>query len=207
MPHTALNSLESTAVRVFDRTDQLPGQSDVLWEIQRGIVRTQTWTEDGKVISLGYWGAGDVVGKPLAAIDPYEMFCMTPVIVRLLDKHHESALPFLYQHVKTLQELVWIMGQNSVTESLWSLLLWLFEKFGYTVQEGYLIDIRLTHQDIAELAGTTRVTVTRLLKQFEAQRLLCRQNRHYVLLTLEPDFLKRRSCSRRGEHNPKNSRV
>jgi CRP-like cAMP-binding protein len=194
MSPKTLNLLEPTAVRVFDRTDQIPGQTDVLWEIQRGIVRTQTWTEAGKIISLGYWGARDVVGTPLGAIDrPYEMFCMTPVIVRLLDKRHESALPFLYQHVKTLQELVWIMGQDSAAERLWNLLLWLFKKFGYTVQEGYLIDIRLTQQDIADLAGTTRVTVTRLLNQFKVQRLLCRRNKHYVLLTLEPDLLKPQS--------------
>jgi CRP-like cAMP-binding protein len=194
MSPKTLNLLEPTAVRVFDRTDQIPGQPEVLWEIQRGIVRTQTWTEAGKVISLGCWGAGDVVGTPLAAIDdPYEMFCMTPVSVRWLDKHHESALPFLYQHVRTLQKQVWIMGQDSVAERLWNLLLWLFKKFGYTVQEGYLVDIRLTQQDIADLAGTTRVTVTRLLNQFKAQRLLCRRDKHYVLLTLEPDLLKLQS--------------
>jgi CRP-like cAMP-binding protein len=193
MTSSALPLLEPTAVKVFSRADQIPGQADVLWEIQRGIVRTQTWTEAGKVISLGYWGAGEVVGMPLAAIQPYEMFCMTPVMVRGLDQNHESVLPFLYRQVKTLQKLTWILRQDSVAERLWSLLLWLFEKFGYTIQEGYLIDIRLTHQDLAELADTSRVTVTRLLKQFEAQRLLCRRNKHYVLLTLEPDLLKLQS--------------
>jgi CRP-like cAMP-binding protein len=195
MSFNALNLLEPTAVKVLSRADQIPVQPDVLWEIQRGIVKTQTWTEAGKVITLGYWGVGDVVGTPLMAIDPYEMFCITPVMVRGLDPHHASALPFLYQQVKTLQKLTWILRQASVAERLWSLLLWLFERFGYTVQEGCLIDIRLTHQDLAELADTSRVTVTRLLKQFEAQRLLCRRNKHYVLLTLEPDLLKLQSLA------------
>jgi CRP-like cAMP-binding protein len=193
MSPNTLNLLEPTAVKVLSRADQIPRQPDVLWEIQRGIVKTQTWTEAGKVITLGYWGTGDAVGAPLAAIEPYEMFCVTPVMIRGLDQHHASALPFLYQQVKTLQKLTWILRQASVTEKLWSLLLWLCEKFGYTIQEGYLIDFRLTHQDLAELADTSRVTVTRLLKQFEAQRLLCRRNKHYVLLTLEPDLLKLRS--------------
>jgi CRP-like cAMP-binding protein len=192
MSSNTLDLLEPTAVRVFSCTEQIPRQPDVLWEIQRGIVKTQTWTEAGKVITLGCWGIGDVVGIPLAAIKPYEMFCMTPVMVRGLNQHHASALPFLYQQVKTLQKLTWIIRQASVAEKLWSLLLWLFEKFGYTVQEGYLIDIRLTHQELAELADTSRVTVTRLLQQFEAQRLLCRLNKHYVLLTREPDLLKLR---------------
>lgn len=195
MSYNALNLLEPTVAKVFSRLDQIPGQPDVLWEIQRGIVKSQTWTEAGKVIILGYWGAGDVLGMPLIAIEPYEMFCMTPVMVREIDKHHESVLPFLYQQVKTLQKLNWILRQACVAERIWNLLLWLFEKFGYTVQEGSLIDIRLTHQDLAELADTTRVTVTRVLKQFEAQRLLRRQNKRYVLLTLEPDLLKLQSLA------------
>lgn len=195
MSFNALNLLEPTAVKIFSRADQIPVQPDVLWEIQRGIVKTQTWTEAGKVITLGYWGVGDVVGTPLMAIDPYEMFCITPVMVRGLDPHHASALPFLYQQVKTLQKLTWILQQASVAERLWSQLIWLFERFGYTVQEGCLIDIRLTHQDLAELANTSRVTVTRLLKQFEENGLLCRRNKHYVLLTLESDLLKLRSLA------------
>jgi CRP-like cAMP-binding protein len=192
MSSNAPNLLEPTAAKVFSRTDRIPRQPDILWEIQRGIVKTQTWTEAGKVITLSYWGVGDVVGTPLAAVEPYEMFCVTPVMVRGLDPHHVSALPFLYQQIKTLQKLTWILRQASVAERLWSLLLWLFEKFGYTVREGYLIDFRLTHQDLAELADTSRVTVTRLIQQFESQRLLCRLNKHYVLLTREPDLLKLR---------------
>jgi CRP-like cAMP-binding protein len=195
MTSSALNLLEPTVVKVFSRTDQIPKQTDILWEIQRGIVKTQTWTEAGKVITLGYWGIGDVVGAPLTAIEPYEMFCVTPVMVRGLDPRHTSALPFLYRQVKTLQQLTWILQQASVAERLWNLLLWLFEKFGYTIQEGCLIDIRLTHQDLAELADMSRVTVTRLLKQFEENGLLCRRNKHYVLLTLEPDLLKLRSLA------------
>jgi CRP-like cAMP-binding protein len=192
MSFNALKLLKPTATKVFGRADQIPAQPDILWEIQRGIVRTQTWTEAGKVISLGYWGIGDVVGTPLAAIEPYDMFCVTPVMVRGLDQHHAAALPFLYRQVKTQQKLAWMMRQSSVAEKLWTLLLWLFEKFGYPVQEGYLVDLRLTHQDLAELADTSRVTVTRLLKQFEENGLLGRRNKHYVLLTLEPDLLKLR---------------
>ena len=190
MSSSILDSLEATAtaVRVFDRAAQIPAQQDVLWEILRGVVKTQTWTETGKIISLGYWGIGDVVGKPLAAIEPYEMSCVTPVMVRGLDPHHALALPMMIQHIQRLQKLAWVIRQDSVAEQLWGLLIWLFEKFGAAIPDGYLIDIRLTHQAIAELAGSSRVTITRLLKQFEAQRLLYRLNKHYVLHTLEPNL-------------------
>ena len=40
------------------------------------------------------------------------------------------------------------------------------EDFGVEVKSGYLIDIVLTHQEIANLMGSSRVTVTKLLNQF-----------------------------------------
>jgi CRP-like cAMP-binding protein len=189
-PILDLSEASTTAVKVFDRAAQVPTQGDILWEILRGVVKTETWTETGKIISLGYWGTGDVVGKPLVTVDPYEISCVTPVMVRCLGQQNESALPMMIQHIQRLQKLVWAIRQDSVAEQLWCLLIWLFEKFGAVIPGGYLIDIRLTHQELAELAGSSRVTVTRLLKKFEVKRLLYRLNKHYVLQTLEPNLFK-----------------
>jgi CRP-like cAMP-binding protein len=192
MSSPILDSLEATAtaVSVFDRTAQIPAQQNVLWEILRGVVKTETWTETGKIISLGYWGAGDIVGQPLAAIAPYEISCVTPVMVRCLDPQQATVLPMMIQHIQRLQKLAWVIRQDSVAEQLWCLMIWLFEKFGTVIPEGYLIDIRLTHQELAELAGSSRVTITRLLKQLEGQGLLYRLNKYYVLQTLEPNLSK-----------------
>ena len=40
----------------------------------------------------------------------------------------------------------------------------------------------LTHQDIAELIGLTRVTVTRLLNAFEKQGIIQRVQRQFIVL-------------------------
>jgi hypothetical protein len=56
-----------------------------------------------------------------------------------------------------------IRNFKRVETALLHLLLWLGKKFGREVQQGQLLDIRLTHQDLAELLGTTRVTITRIL--------------------------------------------
>jgi len=50
------------------------------------------------------------------------------------------------------------------------------------VSAGELIDLRLTHQGIAEAIGSTRVTVTRLLKELESERKILRQQRHYIVI-------------------------
>lgn len=56
--------------------------------------------------------------------------------------------------------------------------MWLAQKFGREVEQGQLIDLRLTHTDIAEVIGGTRVTVTRLLSQFEQDGIINRPRRH-----------------------------
>jgi CRP-like cAMP-binding protein len=49
---------------------------------------------------------------------------------------------------------------------------------------GYTLDLGLTHQAIAESIGSTRVTVTRLLNQFEAQKKLVKLSRQKIFLQM-----------------------
>ncbi len=48
--------------RLFARREIIPPCNDVLWRIERGAVRTLTWSEDGTFVTLGYWGLGDLIG-------------------------------------------------------------------------------------------------------------------------------------------------
>ena len=62
------------------------------------------------------------------------------------------------------------------------LLTWLAKKFGSEVKQGHLIDLGLTHQDIAEMLGISRVTVTRTLGIFEQQGVIQRLSIHRIIL-------------------------
>jgi CRP/FNR family transcriptional regulator, global nitrogen regulator len=53
-----------------------------------------------------------------------------------------------------------------------SFLLVLCRDFGVPSQEGITIDLRLSHQAIAEAIGSTRVTITRLLGDLRQEGLL-----------------------------------
>ncbi|MGL5033935.1 MAG: helix-turn-helix domain-containing protein, partial [Microcystaceae cyanobacterium] len=59
------------------------------------------------------------------------------------------------------------------------------KKFGKETPKGQLIDLRLTHQDIADILGTTRVTVTRSLTQLEKQGLIERNPLHRFIIREE----------------------
>lgn len=173
----------------FARRSFLPLSGDYLWQIEVGVVRTVTCLEDGTAVTLGLWGSGDVVSRVLSQAQPYQMECLTPVEATLLplDRWHQVN-EALIQHVRQLQLFLEMLHCRSVETSLLRLLTWLANKFGQEVEQGQLIDLRLTHQEIAEILGTTRVTVTRLLKEFEQQGIIQRLPRKFIILHEQPSF-------------------
>lgn len=166
----------------FNRHDLLPLQEDFLWRIEWGVVRSLTWSEDGTLATLGYWGVGDVVGQPLSRLRPYQVECLTCVeAISIPEQHWYLVFDSIVSHAQQSEELLNIVRHQRVCERLHQLLLWLASKFGRPVPSGKLIDLRLTHQEIAELIGTTRVTVTRLLKELEAEERIMRRSQRYII--------------------------
>ena len=169
--------------RIFSRHELIPLQPDVLWQIEQGTVRSLTWNEEGTAITLGYWSVGDVVGQPLSSVQPYQIECLTSVEASYIPTHQwNQALDAIFRHIHQAEELLCIVRQQTTYERLLQLLVWLARKFGRSVEPGQLIDLRLTHQDIAEVIGTTRVTVTRLLSRLEQEGVIRRSCRHFILL-------------------------
>lgn len=168
--------------RLFTRREVIPARNDVLWRIERGAVRTLTWSEDGTFITLGYWGPGDLIGYPLSRVKPYQIECLTSVEVSVVPPHLWSQeTNALLSHIQQAEELLSIVHCKPISLRLWQFLVWLSEKFGRNVEQGKLIDLNVTHQEMAEVLNTTRVTVTRLLQQFEEEGTLVRHKRRIIL--------------------------
>lgn len=180
--HTLSSSAHSMQ-RSFSYRDLIPLQADALWHIKWGAVRTLTWNEEGTPITLGYWGPGDVVGQPLSRIQPYQIECLTSVEVCYVSFGEcFQAIEALLLHIQQAEEILTIVRHERMHSRLQQFLVWLARKFGRSVQSGLLIDLRLTHQAIAEAIGTTRVTVTRLLNEFEREGIISRPKRHLIVL-------------------------
>lgn len=169
--------------RLFTRRELIPPEKDVMWRIERGTVRTLTWSEEGIFITLGYWGAGDLIGYSLSKVEPYHIECVTSVEVSIIPPHlwYKDINAFV-SHIQDSEELLSIVHLKPMSLRLGKFLLWLSEKFGRDVEQGKLIDLNITHQEISEVLNTTRVTVTRLLQQFEEQGALLRYKRRIILL-------------------------
>ncbi len=174
--HLSAEVPDLSLLKRFHRKDCLPSLTDEIWQIEKGIVRTVTWNPQGQVTTLGLWGQGDVVGESLARITPYQMECLTPVVAKTLPltNHSQYWRDALLNHLWQTQELFRIVHQGSIAERLMHLLDWLARRFGQPTTEGHMMESFLTHHEISEIIGTTRVTVTRLLARLESQGRLTR---------------------------------
>ena len=183
------NLYAARSISTFARREFLPPRQDALWLIETGVVRSLTISEDGNYNTLGLWGAGDVVGKVLSSVSSYQIECLTPVEATLLPKHrwHEVTEAMIL-HIQRSGELMEILHCRQAESSILQLFTWLAKRFGQEVEQGRLIDLRLTHQDIAELVGLTRVTVTRLIGDLEKQGIIQRQARQFIVSHDVPPF-------------------
>ena len=171
----------SLPVKLFSRGELIPLDRDVLWRIERGAIRTLTWNPLGIANTLGYWGEGDVVGQPMTQIQAYEIQCKTSVEVSILPKHlWQQALDTILRQAQQTEELLSIMHCPCAYQKTWKFLVFLSHKFGCDVDKGRLLDLPITHEEIAEAVSTTRVTVTRILQQFEAEGKLRREKRRLI---------------------------
>jgi CRP-like cAMP-binding protein len=168
--------------RQFGRRSHLPLESNYLWKIESGVVRTLTYLEDGTTVTLGLWGVGDIVGRGLSKTEPFEIECLTIVEATITPFDRLSMSGVLLECIQQAEELMLIRSHRTIDVIIVKMLIWLAKKFGRTIETGELIDLRLTHQDIAELVGTTRVTVTRILLQLEEQGLIQRLPLHLTVV-------------------------
>ncbi|MGD1920236.1 MAG: Crp/Fnr family transcriptional regulator [Pleurocapsa sp.] len=169
--------------RTFSSSELIPLETDFYWLVQQGIVKTCTWTEEGHPITLGYWGAKDIIGQPLSLVYPCQVKCLTKVQALSIPAHQaEHVSDFIHRHVQQTEELLYIMRSDKMYERLCKMLAWLGQKFGTQIEIGQLIDIHITHQDLAEIIGATRVTVTKLINQLEKEGFLSRPERNTIVL-------------------------
>lgn len=177
------NSQHNTDQRRFAPGELIPLKTDFYWLLQQGIVKTCAWTETGHPITLGYWGAKDIVGQPLSLVTPCRVRCLTEVQALLIPVHQVSTVSdFIHRHVQQTEELLYILRSDKIYERLCKMLTWLGEKFGTEIEIGQLIEMHITHQDLAEIIGATRVTVTKLVNQLEKEGFLSRPQRNTIVL-------------------------
>lgn len=151
-----------------------------------GRVKLSTTSREGKTLILRIAQAGEVLGlHATVSGKPYELtaetlqpcqldFIKREDFLRFLQNHADACLnaaQHLSQNCQDAYEMIRSLGlSHSVSEKVARLLLeWAAD--GETTKDGIRIKVSLTHEEMAQLVGTSRETVTRVLGEFREKNL------------------------------------
>jgi CRP/FNR family transcriptional regulator, cyclic AMP receptor protein len=169
--------------------------ADSLYVLKKGMVRLISLSDQGRETILHILKPDEVFGELLlseekrpftaiAAEDSLVTIISQESFVELLSAVPTVALNFIRLLSKRLATVERGLAEFSHTWSyhrLARVLLQLSERYGQEVPSGTLINIRLTHEDLANLIGTSRETVTTQLNKFTRMGLLKREARHFIV--------------------------
>src|SRR4051812_20895671 len=161
-----------------------------------GRIKISKVTRDGKELTLAYRTEGDFFGEPcLLEGGPREemaeaMDSSTTVEVdrelldQLLRLNGIAAYKFaraLIARRKDLETRVEQLIFKDVGSKLAELLLSLGHDHGIADQRGVIVGLKITHQEMANLIGSTRETVSLTLSQFKRKGLIQTEGRKVIL--------------------------
>jgi CRP-like cAMP-binding protein len=164
-------------------------QSHEVLIVCRGVVQLSTLYPNGDEGIIGLICPSMPFGPPLSQMTPYEAIALTDVVLMRVHIMEIEQSPRLAQSlfkelIRRLQQtemLLAIAGYRRVDDRLRQLLELLRQEIGQVTHQGTRLSVRLTHQQIAGLIGTTRVTITRLLREFRDEGWISFDSTRHVL--------------------------
>ena len=183
-----LNEIKSTAVYPKSTMLFIEGQQPRgVFVLCAGKAKLFTSSSDGKTIITKISGAGDVLGLNAAISNrPYEVtaemtepgqanFIARDALLQFLREYGEVALRVaeqLSRNYYTAYEEIRTLGLTSSPSEKFAKLLLSWSPKAGSASEPAQMKLTLTHEEIAEMIGTTRETVSRLFADFKKRQLL-----------------------------------
>lgn len=178
----------------FDRGQVvIPEQNSVL-EVVDGVLTVTVIHEDGAEVLLGLCGPGQtLVGHPEDSCS-IRLVTHTDATLRVRswdDAQQDIELPQqLRARLQQMEAWAAMQARPHLDQRILGLLSLLAEQFGIQRPDGMVIDLRITHQQLASAVGATRTTVTRILRDLKRSRQLATDgsgsSERFLLLDWEP---------------------
>lgn len=196
--------LQKKELRKGEYIFQEGDQADFLFMIQSGKVQIGKVTPDGREITFRICKPGDFICEIPLFSDPasFTVYAkmIEPGMIQTVSKEDLEEQLILQPHLSI--EMLKIMNiQNQQNQSkfrdlvlhgkkgaLYSTLIRLTNSYGIEQEDGILIDLALTNQELANFCGMTREVVNRLLNELKKEKRLAIVDGHIVIYDLP--FLK-----------------
>lgn len=186
----------------------LPSEkADSVFVLARGLVKVCHLTADGKQSILAFIEPGEMFGEQaifveqkrdeyVETLEATTVFEIPSAVMQTLMHHHNQFAIEITKMIgqrrqrieRRLKNLLFLSNHDRLVH----LLLDLAEQFGESIDNAIRLRIRLSHQEIANLIGSTRETITILLGQLKADGCVGGGRRKIILTN--PTGLAERVC-------------
>jgi CRP-like cAMP-binding protein len=174
----------------YGKGETIPLVSQGVWQVCQGIVQLSTLCQNGEEVWLGWAEPSTFFGQWFSLLQTYQATALSDVHliwfslaeINASPRLAQTLVPQMVRRQRQTEALLAISGQRRVEDRLQHLLLLMKREIGESVAEGTRIGVRLTHQNLANAIGTTRVTVTRLLSKLKNEGAIgIDRDRHIIL--------------------------
>lgn len=179
-------------------------QADAVLLLAEGRVKLGNFTEEGKQTILAFIEPGEIFGE-LTLVGPNDQSSQREEYAETLEKSLILLIPadavrqliednphvslgvtrlFGLRRKRIERRLKYLLFRSN-RERLIHVLLELAEQYGRPTEKGMTLSIKLSHQDLANIIGSTRETVTVVLGELQAEGQLELGRRKIVLTDLD----------------------
>lgn len=171
-------------------------RGDALFIVESGRVKVVLYGDNGREIILSIFRNGDFFGEmslldgqprsaTVIAMEPAHVLVLSrDDFVRHLALYPGTALKILAEMSRRLRKADEIIGDLALLDvygRVARVLLELGRRDGVRTDEGVLVRVRPTQQDLASMVGTSRETISRALSEFQRRGFLFMQGKSLLL--------------------------
>ncbi len=186
--------------------------AEVLFILKKGRVKLYKLTPDGRALTMHIYDAGSIFGEmSLLGQGMHGSFAqaLTPCVLCLMSRDHVQRLLFgdpriamriaeaLGERLTSLENRLLDFAFRRVPERLARLLLQLAQPHRALLSFTQRMEVRYTHEELADMIGTTRETVTKLLNEMRSRGLV--ELRRGRVTLLDMNGLQRVASGEMGE--------
>lgn len=157
-------------------------QPDYVYLIESGLVKIYRLNSDGDAITVAIRHSGELFGLAEAVLDePRKCFAQAldntsllavksndwKTILKSMPELSLKVNRMLALRLRRAEEIIYDLITYNVSGRLASLLLHLQDQCGCQTSDGIVLNIKLTHSEIAAIIGSTRQSVTQILNEFK----------------------------------------
>lgn len=175
--------------------------NEFMYIILTGEAKVVQSTAAGKDIIISMHGSGDFFGE-LSMINgstaPATVIATTDSVMAIISKNDfrdllfsqrkvlENMLRILSSRLRESIKKIQLLNFKNAAQRIKMLFLMLSEAHGEQTEDGTVLNVRLIHQNIADMTGLTRETVTRILDRWQRSGEIKVLKNRYILL--RPEF-------------------